>query len=231
METTVEWAWQQSVGNVSSRIVLLYSASHSKDGKIRLGRPLFESCQMNLGQWIEAMQDLRDRGLVIPEGNCSDEHYDDLFEDYILNSPAQESTDWLSIYKEYPRKVGRPSAKKAILKALKTVPHEFLLEATKAYAENCKASQAEITFIPHPATWFNDERYNDPLVDPMIRNPKLRTARIATLSNIVQFSPAFPGGQKWNSVPTPSDRQAYQDAVSELNRLDPNFNYGKLRQR
>lgn len=63
------------------------------------------------------------------------------------------------IYQAYPKKKGRPSALKAITKALKTIDHATLLKKTKAYA---KAREGEnVQYTPQPATWFNDERFND----------------------------------------------------------------------
>jgi len=64
-----------------------------------------------------------------------------------------------SIYNEYPRKVGKSAAIKAILKALKYETHETLITAVQAY---CKAiERKDRQFIPHPATWFSQGRYND----------------------------------------------------------------------
>ena len=65
-----------------------------------------------------------------------------------------------SIYREYPRKVAKPDALKAIAKALRTNTPEFLLERTKAYA--AAIGWKEPQFVPYPATWFNQERFNDP---------------------------------------------------------------------
>lgn len=62
------------------------------------------------------------------------------------------------IYELYPLKAGKPGALRAIRKALKERDSIFLRERTAAYA---KAVDGTETLIPHPATWFNDERYND----------------------------------------------------------------------
>ena len=64
-----------------------------------------------------------------------------------------------SIYEAYPRKVGKPSAIRAILKALKVTSYETLLEKTKMYAASRNGEDAK--FTPHPATWFHQERFND----------------------------------------------------------------------
>lgn len=64
------------------------------------------------------------------------------------------------IYACYPRKVARPDAIKAICGALsRGYSPVVLMERTKAYAE-VRAAQKN-GFTPHPATWFNQERFND----------------------------------------------------------------------
>lgn len=64
-----------------------------------------------------------------------------------------------AIYQRYPRKEGKADGIKAILKAMKRHDAKFLLERTEAYAE--AIAWKERQFIPHPATWFNGERFND----------------------------------------------------------------------
>ncbi len=62
------------------------------------------------------------------------------------------------IYSAYPKQVGKPAALRAIRRALTKWAFDFLLERTRLYAQTCN-SPAE--FIPHPTTWFNQERFND----------------------------------------------------------------------
>lgn len=71
----------------------------------------------------------------------------------ILKETAAEE-----IYQAYPLKVGRPQALKAILKASRKFPMAVLFDRTKAYAA---ARNGDTEFMPHPATWFNQERFND----------------------------------------------------------------------
>lgn len=67
-----------------------------------------------------------------------------------------------SIYAEYPRKVARKSALKAIGLVLATTSSEHLLERTKAFATATASwPEADKQFIPHPATWFNRGSYED----------------------------------------------------------------------
>ena len=69
------------------------------------------------------------------------------------------STDAGEIYALYPRKEGRADAIKAIEKAMRKTTVEVLKEAVSAFA---KAKEGQETkFIPHPATWFNGERWLD----------------------------------------------------------------------
>lgn len=70
------------------------------------------------------------------------------------------------IYSLYPRKVGRPVAIMAIKKALRKVSAEFLIDRTKKFAE---IRNGDLSFVPNPATWFNQERFND---DPETWRPR-----------------------------------------------------------
>lgn len=69
------------------------------------------------------------------------------------------------IYSAFPRKVGKPNAMKAIRAALSKTSFDDLLAKTKAFA---LARNGELEFCPHPATWFNQDRYND---DPSTWKP------------------------------------------------------------
>ena len=67
-----------------------------------------------------------------------------------------------SIYLAYPKHVGKQAALKAIAQALKTIPSARLLECSRAYAAAVATWPAEHRdFIPHPAKWFNDGRFDD----------------------------------------------------------------------
>lgn len=72
------------------------------------------------------------------------------------------------IYKAYPRKVGKQGAVKAITKAIQRVKSSgmqireaevYLFRRVQAYARSPAGNDGE--FTPHPATWFNDGRYDD----------------------------------------------------------------------
>lgn len=73
------------------------------------------------------------------------------------------------IYSDYPRKVGRPEGLKAISKAVRKIQKQFHLadnEAAeylhKAVLEFARSPAGQRgTYTPHPATWMNQERWND----------------------------------------------------------------------
>lgn len=65
----------------------------------------------------------------------------------------------IAIYEAYPRKVKKPLAIRAILKALTVHGFDRLLERTQEFAK--RSSVRETQFIPYPATFFNQEMFND----------------------------------------------------------------------
>jgi uncharacterized protein YdaU (DUF1376 family) len=76
--------------------------------------------------------------------------------------PVGDDPALVAIYEAYPRRTGRGPALKAIAKAAQATTPLELLEATQAYAAATASWQAEDReFIPHPATWFNQQRYLD----------------------------------------------------------------------
>jgi len=66
------------------------------------------------------------------------------------------------LYALYPRKIGRLRALAAIDRALERHSRETLVAASTAYAAAVRQySDAERQFVPHPASWFNGERFLD----------------------------------------------------------------------
>ena len=76
------------------------------------------------------------------------------------------------IYARYPRKVGKQDALRAIAKAIQVVATrdhsgklgaaaEWLKERITRYANSPHGTREDKQFIPYPATWVNDGRYDD----------------------------------------------------------------------
>jgi len=66
-----------------------------------------------------------------------------------------------TIYRAYPRKVGKKKALASIKRALREVEFGELLAAVREYAACRKLSGQDQRFTPHPATWFNGGRWDD----------------------------------------------------------------------
>lgn len=63
------------------------------------------------------------------------------------------------LYQDYPRKIGKGAARKALKAALKKTDIQNLFE--KILAFSIEAEGKEERFIPHMATWLNQERWED----------------------------------------------------------------------
>jgi hypothetical protein len=74
------------------------------------------------------------------------------------------------IFNAYPRRVAKEAAILAIDKALRKSGKEpaAMLQLVEAYAE--QRAKEDPQFTPHPATWFNQGRYDDETLKP---KPKL----------------------------------------------------------
>ena len=94
------------------------------------------------------------------QGSQPDRHPSKPSSTHQVNTKENYENQAEVIYAEYPRNVGKPDAILKIISALKkTKDFGKLLSRTKQYAQ--VTVNKEKKFIPHPATWFNQERYND----------------------------------------------------------------------
>jgi len=65
---------------------------------------------------------------------------------------------------KYPRKVEKYKAATLFSKIMNEVEFDTLIEATEKFAEAVKDKEKK--FIPHPTTWLNGRRWNDPIEAP-----------------------------------------------------------------
>jgi hypothetical protein len=72
-------------------------------------------------------------------------------------------------WEAYPRKTGKGGARKAFAKALLKIGGADPQAALMVALERVKPTWTEGRYIPHPATWLNDERWED---EPEIPPPK-----------------------------------------------------------
>jgi hypothetical protein len=73
-----------------------------------------------------------------------------------LNDIVQAFNDFWNIY---PRKQGKGKAKEAFIKASKLADVELILQGAERYATDRNLPDPK--FIPLPATWLNQERWDD----------------------------------------------------------------------
>lgn len=79
------------------------------------------------------------------------------------SSPSAGTSELFEkFYAAYPRKVGRPGAEKAFANCEPT-PEILarMLAAIAAQAEALDWTRERLQFVPHPATWLNDQRWKD----------------------------------------------------------------------
>jgi hypothetical protein len=62
-------------------------------------------------------------------------------------------------WERYPRRIGKAAARKAYDKARKTAQHDDIMFGLSQQMTSLTAREAQ--YIPHPATWLNQERWND----------------------------------------------------------------------
>ena len=87
----------------------------------------------------------------------------------IKNQSAKEnqsnkdiSAEFETLWKMYPRKLGKPKALKAYEKARKKgVTFEQVKQGVENYCEYIKATKTATEFIKHGSTWFGNECWND----------------------------------------------------------------------
>lgn len=89
---------------------------------------------------------------IIKKPNRTIKEYSD-FETRVFDDAFEEFWSW------YPRKTGKGAARKAYEKALKKRNHIALCDAANRLASDPNLPEPQ--FIPHPATWLNEERWDD----------------------------------------------------------------------
>lgn len=134
------------------------------------GESVESDYQSEDAEWTHARVNVNVSVPVVPEVQEQDKSNEDgLFGE---KEPVKKITAAMceEIYQAYPRHKGKETALKSIGKVLKKKSFEELLPIVKAYAAQTAKQIAdgklEENFIPHPATWFNQGRYNDDDLKP-----------------------------------------------------------------
>jgi len=66
-----------------------------------------------------------------------------------------------TFWREYPRKVGKGDARKKFAKALTKTSFDNIMAALQRVKESAQWTKDGGQFVPHPATWLNQERWDD----------------------------------------------------------------------
>jgi len=117
--------------------------------------------QMSLPQEVKSVDPnrpltvLKPRTPIPPKG-------DDLFsEESEPEKRDQTSVDFERFWKEYPKKAGKPAARKAFEKAIKRAPAEIIIVRAKRYAAWLTDGDGFKPHPKHPQGWLNDDRWDD----------------------------------------------------------------------
>ena len=79
----------------------------------------------------------------------------------VLKPIAQTEKDFDTFWDEYPNRKGKGKAREAFKKAIKKTTLETMLEAVRRQKQGAQWKKDDGRFIPYPATWLNQERWED----------------------------------------------------------------------
>lgn len=133
--------------------------------------------------------------------------------------PTRDPAGFAEFWDACPRKVGKGAARKAFVRAVRGAPlREGESRATtltlrmRFMASYWVKAGTEPEFVPHPATWLNQERYLDPPPALPSRAPALPGAYSATAGEGPTYNGVRPSGR----IPTTTQRVADTLALKEL---------------
>jgi transcriptional regulator of heat shock response len=151
---------------------LLASEDEEQEGKLpdiktlawrmRMSEKQIKECLSKLSHWL-VQDDINE---------ISSKHQDDRPETETETETEQsESCDSLfgRFYESYPKKVGKPAALKAFKKCKPDGSLlQTMLDAIEQQSQSEQWQKNNGQYIPNPATWLNQERWNDGVDDKTI---------------------------------------------------------------
>lgn len=72
-----------------------------------------------------------------------------------------DSPEFDRFWHAYPRRTAKPQARRAWERAVKRASVEVILAGAERYAAECAALGTEDRYVAHPATWLNNDRWDD----------------------------------------------------------------------
>jgi len=121
-----------------------------------------------LNQWTTRVRAKRSK-YPDPVGQEHDRHMTDTTaritnNDITNNDNGATSTKFLGFWKEYPRKVAKKKASESWSKCNCDGNYSKIMESLKLYKQSEQWTKDQGKFIPHPATWLNQERWEDEVI-------------------------------------------------------------------
>jgi hypothetical protein len=132
------------------------------------------------------------------------------------NIARASRSDFDLFWEAYPRKVGKGAARKAFVKASKNTPPDGIIAALKV-----ARFHDDPQFIPHPATWLNQERWADPPEAPPGPDPKADPIEAQWRARLKGYKPGGYWPDVWGNRPGEPGCVAPHALLREFG-LDPN---------
>ena len=123
-------------------------------------------------EWAERKRAYRERLKGLPEIGGQNEDINRTMSDKRIRDKSIEEekelkekelkAEFVSVWKEYPRKEGKVNAERDYIKARKEgVEMETILEGIRRYKEVLKANKTETQYTMQGSTWFHQRRWTD----------------------------------------------------------------------
>jgi len=93
--------------------------------------------------------------------------------------PVSRCSPFDLFWAKYPRRAGKPAAAESFKAALKRATADTITDGLDRWVEHWTAERTQTFFIPHPATWLNQDRFND---IPVLTQPAA-SRNVRTLTN------------------------------------------------
>lgn len=144
--------WENGSASIVIHDYLTYNPSKEQLGRERAEATARSDAASNAARMRWAMHDAAQRHdaeiVVSPKG-------------LVVGSSSKSKEAFASFWTIYPRKVGKPKALAAFLKALERAPADVILAGAQRFHDD---PNREPQFTPHPTTWLNRDGWGD---DPL----------------------------------------------------------------
>lgn len=146
------------------------------------------------------------------------------------SSSTGYSDEFSTWWEHYPRKVAKGAAAKRFAKAIKLIDVDTLIAATDRFAASVRDEDRK--YVPHPATWLNDRRWEDDDtattgVTAPVAEKRLRDAWKAGIDSQLAQLPRTPFEVEWPD-PMPETTEERDQVRLELWRHWLEDNHAEL---